>query len=415
MKRTVLAGFGVLALGAMGLFIAATCVSPWRPLGDGRWFTPAYDYSLRMTEIKCLRSGVDPYAVWKGEVVLPPYRPNWGAKVEGPEFTEDINAYVPWAYTLMLPLSYLPPRVGWAVYFLVMMASLAAVFLVLRRNLAAFVSDPHLRTLVSSLALLPVAYPAWSNMAIGNFSVIVLAAAVLMADCLARGRDVGAGLCWAVAMIKPQLGLAFAVPLLMRRKFLSCAVAAAVCLLLSLPPAAMCGVSPLKLIAEAPAANAFCFQGCGTYPFALCGLMPANVEILVALAAGVVVSGALTAMLRKDAPWFVYLMPAGIVATTWTYASTYGHVLNWFFFAVALSVYCARRPRTPALGWLLGLSALSMTRIYNAFNGFCSASGLLAIPEMLHRHLDSLNSLADLALAAVLVCMVRKLDWSKTP
>lgn len=412
MKR--LARVAVWALCAMGGFFAVTCVSPWRPLGDGRWLTPAYDYSLRMTEIRCLRQGVDPFAVWKGDVVLPPYRPNWGSQLFGPEFTEDINAYVPWEYALMLPFSYLPGRVGWAAYFLLTMASLAAVFFVFRRQLAAYVLDRSVRTLVAALALLAVAYPAWSNAAVGNFSAIVLAAVLLMADRLERGRDVQAGLLWAVAMIKPQLGLAFAVPLLLRRKLLVCTVAAAACLLLSLVPAAMCGVSPLKLIAEAPAANTFCFRGCGTYPYALCGALGANAEILVALAAGAFVCTVLTAQLR-DAPWFVYLMPAAVVATTWTYASTYGHILNWFFFAVALAVVLVRRRSAPAAAVVLALAVLPMTRIYNALNGFASASGVFTIPEPLHRHLDSINSLTDLALAAGLVFAVRKIDWSQTP
>ena len=88
---------------------------------------------------------------------------------------------------------------------------------------------------------------------------------------LNKGNDVIAGFCWAIAMIKPQLGLIFAIPLLMRRKWKTCFVAGIICLSLSIPPALMCNTSPLTMILQAPSANTFMFHGCGTWPYVLCG------------------------------------------------------------------------------------------------------------------------------------------------
>ena len=114
----------VLALAMLGVFTMLMSITPLAYGASSQWLKPPYDFTLRMTELKCLRQGVNPFDVWHGDVVLPPFRPNYGSKVSGPEFNEDINAYAPWEYTAMLPLSFLPIKAAWVLYYLVMLASM---------------------------------------------------------------------------------------------------------------------------------------------------------------------------------------------------------------------------------------------------------------------------------------------------
>ena len=69
---------GLVALFPLFLaFLVVTAVSPLRFESDGRWFGPPCDFSLRMTELDCLKRGVDPFDVWHGDVKLKPFRPNF--------------------------------------------------------------------------------------------------------------------------------------------------------------------------------------------------------------------------------------------------------------------------------------------------------------------------------------------------
>lgn len=405
MSRKALAPFVLGALAFYAVFLAATTATPLAPYANGRFFAPPCDFSLRMTELECLKKGVDPFVVWSGEVILPPFKPNWKPRVEGPEFTEGLNAYAPWEYTYMLPLSFLPRNVAWGVYWALMMLSLAGIFAAAwhfgrRRGLST-----EGCAILAAAPLVLVAYPAWSNIAIGNFSTIVLFAVVMMAVCLNARKDVLAGVFWALAMVKPQIGIAFAIPLLMKRKFATCLTAALVCTLATLPPAAMCGVSPVRLVLETPKANAFMFQGCGTLPYSLSGFPG---DILAALAIGSVACILMTrAVSRTTGDFFLVLMPAAACSAAWTYVSTYGHIMSYFvFFAIVLMLL------EEGAKWrhvaLLALAAAFSTRLYNAYRGFTEAFAFpsLKFGEELHRHLDSLNSLADIAICAALVALL---------
>lgn len=397
-------------LAAYAAFLVVTAVSPFRFESDGRWFGPPCDFSLRMSEIKCLKTGTDPFDVWHGDIRLKPFRPNFVgtadnlADEEYPReegYVEFVNAYVPWEYTAMLPLSFLPRRVAWAMYFVFMLACLAVLFEIGRRH-GARIAGACAGAIVGATAILAAWYPAWSNVCIGNFSVVVVAATALMAACLDRGRDVLAGVCWAVAMLKPQLGLAFAVPLLMQRKFLTCAVAAGICLLASFPAAAIGHVSALKMILEAPSANTAYFHGCGTMPYALAALIPMETAVLVGLVLGALCCFFMTRAIGRNHGWLVYLMPAAVCAMSWTYASSYGHFAGWFFFLV-LFAELAKNPRSRFLRILLVPALLSVSRISLLVQRVAVAFGSqFATSETVGWNVDSFNSTLDLILAAAL-------------
>lgn len=117
---------------------------------------------------------------------------------------------------------------------------------------------------------------------------------------------------------------------------------------------------------------------------------------------GAVVCFALTWMVRRAGDWFVLLMPAAICGCSWTYASNYCQVLGWFL-AFVLVRELARNPRAKFLWTMLGLAAFFLPRWLLAWYGLCNFAGWrFPMSEHAFRCVDSLNSTASLALAAVL-------------
>ena len=397
----------VVALFLYGLVAAAVVLTPLNPYGGGKWLTRGCDFMLRMTEIDCLLRGVNPYYVWHGDIVLKPYVPSYGeprAAVEGKDgFTEEINAYAPWEYIMMMPFVVLPRTVSWVLYFVLMMAALGALFAIGRSFAARFAGEGRdCGTVAGAAAVLLAGLPIYQNFQAGNLAVPVLLSAALMAVCLNRGWDALAGVCWAFVMQKPQLGLVFAVPLLMRKKFFTCFVAASICLVLTVVSSLLCNVSPIDLILQAPAASTFAFVGCGTCPYFLCGIIPGDMDIVVGLAVGAIVCFFMTRSLVRAGfrDWIVLAMPAAVVGASWSYSQCYSFAMNWFFFVV-LAAALARWPRSKSLWCIAALSALLMTRLYNLGHTLMAiVAGPGFDPESaLHYHVDSLVTSACVILS----------------
>ncbi len=420
MNRVVaIAAFAALALYCV--LVAVVVMSPLNPFGNGGWVTKGGDYMLRMTEIDCLLRGVNPYDVWHGDVVLKPYVPHAGEPrmaVEGKEgFTELINAYVPWEYIMMMPFAVMPRTFSWILYFVLMMAGLWVVFHI-GKSFGMSFSDRgyEVGVAVGVAPILLAGLPIYQNFHAGNLALPVLLSSALMAVCLNRGKDALAGVCWAFAMLKPNLGLAFAIPLLMRKKFQTCFVAAGTCLVLTVVASFLCNTSPVALVLQGPAASAFAFMGCGTFPYFLCGMLPGNLDVVAGIAVGAVVCFMMTRLLVRAGfrDWIVLVMPAAVVGAAWSYSQCYCFTMNWFFFAVLVAAL-ARWPRSKFLWCIAVASALLMTRIYN----FAHTLARLALgsdfdtASALHYHVDSLVTLASLVVVAVFCVWMSRSDMQR--
>lgn len=422
MKVKFAAVFSICALALFATAVFALVLSPLRPASfgaNGTWFQPSGDFKLRCTEVQCLLKGVNPYDVWHGDVIMRPYRPNYAPNApqlraeDG--YDTEINAYAPWEYTMMIPFALLPMSVSWPLYA----AILYACLFVLLYSGWKFARREGLSTrgsvVVGALTILLAAVAVAGDFDSGNFGIIVCTSAVLMAACLDKARESTGrkaimwkaltGLCWAITMLKPQLGLIFAIPLLMRKEFLACAIASSICALLTIPPSILCHVSPITLIMQTPQANTFAFNGCGTLPYGLHSLFPVGFAINLALAIGAVICIAMTFALRKEKSAVVYLFPAAVMATTWTYSLRYSYVLLWFYFALLL-VSLAKNPHSRKLWIIAALSLFFPTR---AFSGLHFAILLLphdsGILGMLHDnfyYFDSVSSTVCILLAIAL-------------
>ena len=369
-------------------------------------FTPAAarcDFNYRMAEVDCVRRGVDPFRVWNEEVVVRPYYSNNPERRSIPEgCSEMISVYEPWEYTLMMPFSFLGKEAAWLTYSFLSFAAILLLVLVAgyRAPLWAVGNRSDVFFGAGTGALV-VCYPIWSNLQIGNHICMVLFFAVLMAHCLNARRDFLAGLCWMMIMMKPQIGLIFAVPILLRMKVKVGIVAVASCILLSIPSAILCQASLFDLLLEPAGASAFAFEGCGTWPKFLCGTFSQGGDILAGTIIGVAVCLWATWLLRREQDWFVILMPSAMLSSCWTYTQAYSHAMGWFLaFVLVRELVC--KPRSKFLWTMLALAAFVLSRWFLAWHGLCSFVGWrFPMSEYAFRCVDSLNSTASLVLAAV--------------
>ena len=237
----------LLALVVLGVALVLTCIRP----PDGH-----YDFNLRMNELACVRQGVNPYAVWHGDVELKPFYANThkGPVPEG--CTKQVNAYAPWAYAYMLPISMMPEGAEWPVYCLLMALCVVGIAMMAVRDDANGVG----RTVELAVPMLAIGYPLFANCSVGNFGVFVFFGAVLMAWALNRGFWPLSGLGWALAMVKPQLGLLFVIPLLLRGRFATCVVAGGFCLAATVAMSIALKTPVVDLLLQGPAANTGFFQ-----------------------------------------------------------------------------------------------------------------------------------------------------------
>lgn len=109
---------------------------------------------------------------------------------------------------------------------------------------------------VQSVALSALAVIAFSGnrpaMILGQFSLISMGLVTLQAVLLERKRPALAGLCWALAMIKPQIALPFALLFILRRDWRGVAVGAAVLIALTAVTMLWTGVNLHDLVQAGP-------------------------------------------------------------------------------------------------------------------------------------------------------------------
>jgi len=408
MKRTLVI-VSLAALALLLVFTLACCVLPvseWGRANVERCMLPPCDFRLRLNEISCLRDGVNPFDVWNRKIVKAPY-----FSLHHPEdargiFTEPINAYTPWEYTMAMPFTFVPRRVAWGAYVLLMFLSLGVLMWGGYRIGRKTGKDRLDGILFAVLPVLAVFYPIWSNFCIGNYAVPILASIFMMCWCLDRGYDVWAGVFWAFAMIKPQNSLLLAVPLMMRAKFTTCIVAAGVCLVASLPSAFLCKTSVVDLILQAPAAGASGFHGCATMPSFFCGFLGNPAAIALAALIGLSVCVFMTVKMRQATSWHLFVVPAVICSISWSYTTSYSYALAWFLFVGVLGFFYEFRSRMAVA--LICAAILLLPRFYTCWHGFASVIGCCRASDDVSYAVESIISLLVLALTVVFCFLVRK-------
>jgi hypothetical protein len=213
----------------------------------------------------------------------------------------------------MIPFSFLPLKTADALFKMMeVLAIFGLVAFSLHRSGQLGVTDWKRLLLAYSVFLLPP--EAWFfAFRYGNWTIPFCLGAVCLVLALRRHNQVLAGFFWAFLMIKPQQGIWFAIPLLFRRQFKCVAVAVAACLAASIPPAVLCGKSPVALILEIPGLRVLEYYETTLFPpvayrFANNHVFP-KAALFVSLLLCLFFCLTATWKLRKESDWFTYLQP----------------------------------------------------------------------------------------------------------
>ena len=282
-----------------------------------------YDFQLRYNEVQCLLSGVDPFDVWSGVVSFPPYSAfYWGCPFFG--WHHYVHAYPPWSYFMILPFAVLPKpmaAVCWSLLERLCIAYLYGFAFWCSRKTA----KPIWIRVVPVIVALPVLPSVYECLVVSNFGLLIAVSVLLMAVCLNHDRQFFAGIFLSLAMIKPQIGLLFVVPLLVGGKFKTVAYGGIICVLASIPPALMCGKSPIDMILsikEYSSAYSIGNLPVGAFvparlPF-LQGQMSMVCNMIANALVGVVVCAVLSCLFRNERNWLARIIPASVLCVMWT-------------------------------------------------------------------------------------------------
>lgn len=294
------------------------------------------DFCMRYNETEAVLSGMDPYLVWNGTIKQDKYIPFSFDRIRPGGGSNMLHVYPPWTYTYMMPLCLLGRNNGKIVFSYLGMAIILIIFIT--SYLYGYsVRHSHIEGLICLALVSQISDYARVCLEVGNFGIVITGLCFLMIYCLNRKHDVFAGVCWALMMVKPQLALLVAIPLLIQGKFKTVITAACICLAASIPPAVLCHRSPLTMI--------FSIFDYTQNQFYLTGLFPQSVysflsgifaESVIVGINGIIVSAiCFTAcyLIRKQNNWLISFLPVTICCTIWTVARNHDHVIG----AVALT------------------------------------------------------------------------------
>ncbi len=299
------------------------------------------DFNWRYNEALCVRSGTDPFDVcFRGvetERFCSVFHPERGKL--------PVNAYTPWEYTWMLPLTALPRNAAHSLFMVANLAALLAVALLARRRARRLGLDADGALCVAAaacflgLALLRV-------LDVSNYGLLMAAALMVLASAppgTARG-EAAAALAFAALMVKPQIGVLFAVPLLSARRWKTVLAAAAWCAVSALPAAALCHGNPVTMTWRVMFSGTHSIRaaeaiGTGLLPSPLVARLaafaPESVWLGVSAALGLAFCLYGSWRLRRHPDFAIRLLPAAVVSLLWMP----GHFHDRVLMALPLAVF----------------------------------------------------------------------------
>jgi len=319
------------------------------------------DFVLRYNEVQCLRSGVDPFDVWSGKVHSDRFVPLTKKELATPfaphpqDREHMVHAYSPWAYSFFYPFTWFSLKTAHGLYFIMLFTALtlsAFGLFFLTKPLNGQRCGNEVRLFISCLTLLAVLWIFYRDLVYEGYSILLVAGLVGMilslqhedankdAKTVVNRWQLAAGFSWALAMLKPQVGLLFLVPLAVGKKWCAIITAGTLCLLASVPPAIWCGKSIISLCLQVPKIGAPYVSGNGLLP-AWCKasvLLKAPAAPLVCLAVGVGLCVLASIRLRRNTDWLIKMIPAIVLVRVWT---TYMNPRDSLIYCIPL-VFCFR-------------------------------------------------------------------------
>lgn len=340
---------------------------------------PGMDFTWRYNEALCVRAGTDPFDVcFRGapsERFCSVFHPERGKL--------PVNAYTPWEYTWMLPLTHLPRRTAHTLFQSLNLAALLAVALFAHRHARRRGLDFDSSLVVAAAACF-LGLALVRVLDVSNYGLLMAAALMALAAAPGSARgEAAAALAFAALMVKPQIGVLFAVPLLLSRRIRTVVAAAAICGLSALPAAAFCRANPVAmtwrvLFSGTHSIRAWETLGTGLLPPPLVArleaLAPASVWLGVSAALGLSLCLWESWRLRRHPDFAVRLLPATVVSLLWMP----GHFHDRVLVALPLAVFATEVFRHKAENTERRRAAVALA-LFTAEFWLCLVGGIVAL------------------------------------
>ena len=287
------------------------------------------DLTCRINEVQCSHTGVNPFDVWDQKVTTECFR-GLDRNDKPPPLPQDrhklvVHAYPPWHTTYCWFYGWLPRPITTALLGVVYGFSLVFLIVAIKRRISSFGFAQQVFVWSWLVAMLLGSLVSCFGSL--QYSLPIAALALLMYDSLDRDRDCLAAVCWALMMVKPQVGALFFFPLLFGKKYKVILLAGAICFVATLWPAWVYRASPLELILQIPKIGAPYNQE----PIAGKVLAPLIGQIAVFFLAGVcaIICAVGSWLLRKSGSWMLRTLPVVWIFPLWTYSHNYDYLITW--------------------------------------------------------------------------------------
>ena len=287
------------------------------------------DLMFRISEVQCAHTGVNPFDVWDRKVTTERFR---GMDRDDREETppEDahklvVHSYPAWHTTFCWFYGWLPRPITTALLGVAYGISLAFLVMWIKRRISSL--DTAGRVFVWSWLVAMLLGDLVSCFGCLQYGLPLAALALLMYDSLDKGRDGLAAVCWALMMVKPQVGALFFFPLLFGRKYKVILLAGTICFAATLWPAWVYHESPVELILQIPKIGV---------PYNREPIVDKCLAPLIGKGATFVWAGVCAAIcavgswiFRKSGSWLVRTLPVMRIFPLWMYSQNHDHLVAW--------------------------------------------------------------------------------------
>ena len=302
--------------------------------------SPGLDFLIYSNEAIHVLKGIDPFDVLVGNVKSEGYYP-LGSEESAACLSGTIDANAPWSYIYILPFaSDIPKDVIWQIWELCQFLFLGLI-VAFAFGIGKASHGFYGGVFVASAAL-SVGLTFTRNFLFGNLIMGVAAAMAGMIFCLDRKWDVAAGICWAVAVIKPQDAFLLAIPLIIAKRWKTVFVAASISLVATWIASQLIGKSIIELILEVPKIKHTAALSVNLLPDAISQAlvdMGVSVDLLQGLnmLIGILLCAFMSWCLRKSESWLIRFVPPVFCAALWTYMNDYDRCI---FFVLQIVFAC---------------------------------------------------------------------------
>ena len=298
------------------------------------------DFRWRYNEICCVRTGLDPYQVWSRNIISRDWHPYNHPELKRNPKSKPVNAYPPWEYTLLAPLTVFPLKTAWQIY---RSGECCALLIIV---LWAFLQGMNIRHdfwdgLFCSAASLSCGIASSGIWATDNFGIYLSLALIILIHGLRTKRLMPMSLALVVLMVKPQIGTLVAVALLIARKWRPVLMAGVLCFAATLWPSHLLHVSPISLVLQIPKYGSDVIHNTLLFPEPVFRFMTKLIGQFATMAVnmflGLAICSFWTHRVRNAHDPAFSLLPAILCNVLWTYSSPHDRFI-WSIAQVMLAL-----------------------------------------------------------------------------